>query len=306
MTPSDLRVISPVSITDAMFVSSTIAETDYAAWSSGTAYVVGDRVRYVSTDVHKVFESIQNGTNKNPTTETTYWTEVGPTNRWKMFDMASGTVSTDASPVEVVIEPGRVDSIALLDVDAHTARVRLSTTAEGTFYDETYTLTGAQDVIEDWYDYFYEPIGTRSALVLSGLAQIEDVTITLTLTRTAGNVSLGNFVVGTSTYLGLAEHGVRTGITDYSSKSEDAFGRVTLVERAYAKRLNITAKVRKNRVDVVLRKLAALRASLCVLSTGNPLTSYDALQVFGWLRDFEEIISGPEWSTLSIDFRGIA
>ena len=55
-----------------------------------------------------------------------------------------------------------------------------------------------------------------------------------------------------------------------------------------------------------LRKLAALRASLCVLSTGNPLTSYDALQVFGWLRDFEEIISGPEWSTLSIDFRGIA
>lgn len=42
-----------------------------SAWSGATAYVVGNYVLYQS----RVFISIQNGTNKNPLTETAYWTE---------------------------------------------------------------------------------------------------------------------------------------------------------------------------------------------------------------------------------------
>ncbi len=41
------------------------------AWAGATAYVVGNYVLYEQ----RVFISILNGTNKNPLTETTYWTE---------------------------------------------------------------------------------------------------------------------------------------------------------------------------------------------------------------------------------------
>ena len=48
------------------------AASGISAWSSGTAYVVGDRVIYDTL----TYISIQNGTNQNPATQTAYWTEI--------------------------------------------------------------------------------------------------------------------------------------------------------------------------------------------------------------------------------------
>ncbi|WP_285303354.1 hypothetical protein, partial [Klebsiella pneumoniae] len=80
-----LKVIPPLSITDSILTSSNVAETDYATWSSGTTYNIGDRVRYVSTNIHKVYESLRvTNLNHDPTTDTSsppYWIEVSATNR---------------------------------------------------------------------------------------------------------------------------------------------------------------------------------------------------------------------------------
>ena len=48
------------------------APSGVSAWSSSTAYVVGDRVIYNTL----TYISIQNGTNRNPATQTAYWTEI--------------------------------------------------------------------------------------------------------------------------------------------------------------------------------------------------------------------------------------
>ena len=39
-----MRYIVPTTITDAMLISSSVAEADYAAWNAATAYTVGNRV----------------------------------------------------------------------------------------------------------------------------------------------------------------------------------------------------------------------------------------------------------------------
>lgn len=307
--PTDMRVITPVAITDARFVSSTIAETDHSAWNSGTTYAAADRVRYVATDVHKIFESLQAGNlNKNPTdaASAAWWAEVSPTNRWAMFDNASGTLSTAATEIDVVLAPGRIDALALLDADCHTARVRMSTTADGTFYDQTWTMTGAGDVVLDWYDYFYSEIGMRTSLVVTELSPISDAQVRVTITRSGGNVALGNLVVGASTTLGQAQYGARPGIVDYSRKETDDFGRTTLIQRTYAKRMSLRVIVERARVDAVVRKLAALRATLGVWVAGSAANSYEALQVFGWFRDFDITIDGPYYSALSLEIEGIA
>jgi hypothetical protein len=48
------------------------AASGIPAWNSSTAYVTGDRVIYNTL----TYISIQNGTNQNPVTATTYWTEI--------------------------------------------------------------------------------------------------------------------------------------------------------------------------------------------------------------------------------------
>ena len=53
-----LKVIPPVTITDSILLSSSVPETDYAAWNSGTTYSIGNRV--ILTSTHKIYESLQN------------------------------------------------------------------------------------------------------------------------------------------------------------------------------------------------------------------------------------------------------
>lgn len=307
--PTDMRVIVPTSIVDALLVSSSIAETDHTAWSGATTYAAGDRVRYVATNVHLVYESLQAGNlNKIPTdpANAAWWVEVGPTNRWAMFDNASGTLSTAATEIDVVLAPGRIDALALFDVDAHTVRVRMSTTAEGTFYDQTWTMTGDGDDVGDWYDHFYAPINSRATLVVTELAPISDAQVRITLTRASGNVAVGNAVVGLSAVFGEAQYGARPGIIDYSVKSTDNWGRTTLVPRAFARRMSLSVRVDRARIDAVIRRLSDLRASLGVWCAGSASNSYEALQVFGWFRDFDVPLTTPDYSFLSLEIEGIA
>lgn len=52
-----MRVLPPISIRDAMLTSTSVAESDYAAWAIGTTYAVGDRVM-ISTRVSTVTMTI--------------------------------------------------------------------------------------------------------------------------------------------------------------------------------------------------------------------------------------------------------
>ena len=48
-----------------------------------------------------------------------YWADVGPSNRWAMFDLLRNTGTMQASPLTVVITPGqRVDALALVGLVA--------------------------------------------------------------------------------------------------------------------------------------------------------------------------------------------
>lgn len=71
-----MKAFIPIDITDARFVSSTIAEPDVSepAWSSGTTYAEFDQVSVISADTHDVYESLQSSNlNHNPATSPTYW-----------------------------------------------------------------------------------------------------------------------------------------------------------------------------------------------------------------------------------------
>lgn len=120
---STLRLLRPASIDDAVLTSSNVPENDYPAWSASATYALGARVILSAT--HRIYESAANGNVGNdPTGSAGQWIDIGPTNRWAMFDEALGSQTERAGSIVVSLDPvDPIDAVALLDVTAVSVRV---------------------------------------------------------------------------------------------------------------------------------------------------------------------------------------
>ena len=114
------RIIRPVAIADINLISSNIVENDYPTFSLGSTYALGDRVIVVATNVHSVYQSVVAGNNgHDPLLDSLstplYWSRVGSTKRWTMFDQSITSQSTNPSSISVTLNvPSRVDSVSLM------------------------------------------------------------------------------------------------------------------------------------------------------------------------------------------------
>lgn len=271
---STLLLVQPVIMTDFTLIETNVLENDYPAWALGTTYGAGARV--IKTVTHRVYESVAAGNIGNdPAGLTGHWIDVGPTNRWAMFDQALGTVTSRAGSIVVTVDAGPATALALLDVVGATARVQT------TGYDVTLPVTD----------------GTITFLDLPGI----DANIIVTVAGT-GTVSVGTLLVGNIVTLGVTAESPSAGITDFSRKEVDDFGDATVVERSWAKRMSARSLIDTDALDLVANRIAAVRA-VPALWIGDDGT--DALTVFGFFKDFS-IEVGKTVSTLSLSIEGLS
>jgi hypothetical protein len=121
-----MNIIRPTTITSAMLQSSNIPETDYAEWSVVTAYTAGDYC--IVQAQHKIYRALVNVTGgDSPEIDieaaTPKWQKIGATNRWKIFDQKIQAQSSQSESINWVLNPGLIDSIAVLNVDATDIRI---------------------------------------------------------------------------------------------------------------------------------------------------------------------------------------
>lgn len=302
MSTSPFTVVVPQSITEANLVSSNVPETDYPVWVSSTHYSTGDRV-IMTTGVHKIYESLTNGNNNNqPNLEPTHWVEVGPTNRYSMFDASTGTVTSNPSQIQFVFTADRVNCISLIDINATTVRIVANEAIDGTFYDQTFVVPD-RAIVGDWYDYFYAESFRATELVVKDIPALMNTTFTITIESTSGNAECGTFIAGNSAELGLTQYGAGAGIIDYSVKQTDAFGKTNIVQRAFSKRMDAKLYVNSSELDAVVAKLNRIRATPCLWlgSTGI----YESLTVYGFYRDYKPEITYPTYSIITIEIEGL-
>ena len=295
-----MKVIAPTPITDALLVSSTAPETDHAAWAGGATYALGARV--IRAGTHRIYESLQAGNiGHTPESSPTWWLDVAPTNRWAMFDTVVGTATELASPLTVVIAPGAVNAIALLELVGASVTISMTSAAGGgTVYSRTVSLDASE--VGDYYEYFFAPFVQRTSVVLTDLPPYADGIVTVSLT--GSTVSLGVLSVGLFTDLGGTQYGATAGITDYSLKTTDAFGNTPLTQRSYAKRTTCKLWLDKGDVNRVHRKLADLRATPCVW-VGVEDDALDPLTVFGFYKDFQLEVAYPRAALCSLEIEGM-
>lgn len=252
---SILQLLQPATIDDEALIASSVAENDYPQWSAVTTYGVGARVLKAGT--HRIYESASlNNTGNDPTGDAGVWLDIGPTNRWAMFDQALGSITSAAGELAVTLAAGTIDAVALLDVKADTVRVH----APG-------------------YDRTQAPNADGTVTFLDVPQTDQQVSVTLV----GAAIEVGTLLIGRLVGLGDTTESPKAGITDYSIKETDQFGEVTVVERAWAKRMALRSMIRSDAIDLVASRIAAVRAKPA-LWIG--LDGSESLTVYGFFKDF--------------------
>ncbi len=306
-----MKFIRPTTVTEAMLTSSTVPETDHAEWAAATTYAIGDRVIRLTT--HKIYECLVAGVNAttpevSAVAASPRWIVVSPTNKWAMFDKQVGTATTATTSMTVVLAPGRINSLALLEVQASTVDIALTVAGEGTVYSASMNLTDGNSV-GDWYQYFYEPVYQQDALVITDLvdAALLDMPAysegVLTITLTGDTVSVGVLVVGLYADLGETQYSPTIGITDYSRKEIDTWGNPTLERRKYAKRMSTSIVVLRRNIDQVTRVLSQYRSTELVWVGAGSL--FTCMIIYGFYKDWDMSIDNYSFAELDLQVEGM-
>lgn len=297
-----MKVIKPITVTDAMILASNAVEA-YAAWSAVTSYSKDQIVDYgtfyyislVNTNLNHLPDEVGS----------TYWAVVSPDNKHAMFDGQVSTTTTSTSPLTVTVATGIVNSVALIGLVGSSVTIEVTDGgASPEVYSRTVNLDGT--IILDWYMYFFEPFVQLAEVVLTDLPPYLNAEVTMTLTS-GGSVAIGELIFGTVYTLGVegTEQGATVGIIDYSRKDTDPdTGVTTFTRRAFSKRMSGQFLVANNQINGVQRILADIRAVPSVF-IGSEDADYAPLVVYGFYRDFSIDIAYPTKSWCRIEVEGL-
>lgn len=310
-----LVIMTPIAVTDAMVIASgsppetNVPENDYPEWdgtsSPATVYNTGDRVILLST--HRIYESLQdNNTNKNPATETLWWVEVGPTNRWAVFDTSVSTQTAQSTNITYTLEPGvAVNTLAVLNISAASElNITMTSASQGSpgiVYSETVDLS-SYPLVSDWYSWFFGTRQQPTQFIATNLPAYPDAIIVLELLGSA-DLAVGVVAFGQQQRFGRGIRlGARVGIQDYSRKETSEFGETILVQRAFAKRANFDLFINKNEVDQLQNYLSSIRATPA-LWIGS--SEFESTTIFGFYKNFDILIAYPEHADCELEIEGL-
>jgi len=277
---------------------------DPALWNAATAYASGYRATRSTT--HRIYQRIIAGTTATePESDPVNWLDAGPTNKWAMWDQAnsSQTQKEDGYSYHVFLGASDVaDTLVFDNVDADVIRVTAFTDGFSTVvYDKTIILK-THDV-DNWYDYFFSDFVYAKTAVFSGLPPLTGMILEVTVSKTGSVAKVGTCVPGRARRIGNTHFGASVGLVDYSVKSTDSFGKTTLIERPYSKRMNIAVEIRSDAVDGVINALSPYRAKpIMYLGAGG---RYASMVMLGFFRSLDVVIPGPVYSQCNLEIEGL-
>ena len=298
-----MKLIKPVDITDVMITACSVAGNEYAAWSIATAYAIDQRCIYG----HKIYKCISPNTGAQPDLNSwgtaPVWLDEGYTNRWRMFDPATGSQTTANESISVSLHAGVVvDSLAILDVNATSIHIEMTDPVEGLVYSETLDMVNKTNVI-DGFTYFFAPIITDHAACILCMPPYLNATVSITVANTGGVAAIGTLVIGSQKDLGFTQYNPTISITDYSTKTTDVFGNTSVVKRSYAKRMTCETMLNNTDVDDLQLALAEYRSTPVVWIGAD--SRFASMIIYGFYKSFTITIPYPDEATCSIEVEGL-
>lgn len=287
-----LDVVGADALREVTAGGTVMREDPTPVWSPTATYSAGERVHV--TRWHRVYEcAMPDNIGKDPSLPmnrfnaagaTTWWIEVGPTNKYAMFDGMVTSQTVAPSPLVITMTPGAFNGFALFGVDADSFSVEIRDMPGGTV---VYSETGAAlegTAPSDHYEYFFERFKPLRQFIRAGLEPYASGEVTLALHKPSGEVRLGMLAIGDLRPIGIPQRDAVVEPQDFSYFKQDAFGNATVQRRTNATGMSISTKMDKADAGTVLDTIKeVLGVPVVVVGSEHP--------EFGWLTVFG-LISG--------------
>jgi len=301
-------------------LTSNIAEYTAGTWVTGTTYSADEIVKYQLTQgsekgIYKEFKSLQAAnTGNNPYTATTYWSDQGATNRWKMFDyliMSESEAEAVDGTIAVDLHCRRISAIGFINVMASGITIKVYKGDESADkipanLIQTVTIDLSQ-LLDNWFDYFFEDFKyTRDVSVPVDIYTYYDVVLEITFTPPGSlDCTVGQVLPGRSYSLGNLLYGINTGIKDFSRILENDFGFTYLSQGNFKKRLDGNLIVGNENINTVGTILTQLRAVPTVWEGNSGDNTYNDLLLYGFCRKFTFVHDHPNHTEINIEIEGM-
>lgn len=298
-----VRIIPPLTLTDAMLTSTNVAENDHPVYDPGTAYADGATV-IVTTGVHRIYQnnSGSSQTGVYPPDNPLIWEDKGATNAWRMFDNFSNTITSNAESIDIQVEAGFIsNSIALIGLGGSEVIVTVTDPVDGVVYSKTMDLRSSEGIV-GLYSWLFRDHSKKTTIVLSDLPAYRNATIRIQINATGGTAECGMVAMGRQKILGELLYGFSLGIIDYSRKTTNDEGVTSVQKRAYADEPEISMKVELSKFDNLKRVLSVYRSTPAIYVCG---TQYDTMTVYGFYRDFRQTVPHSAFAECTLQIEGL-
>ena len=289
-----MKALLPISLAFDDLTLCSVPETDAPSWNAASSYSVGDRVLRLTT--HRIYERVLAGTSAGlPEADNVNWLDVGPSNRWAPFDANPGTVCLfppSQTPARwAFLLPDDVRDVVLLHVRGSAIQLRINGALTRDVSLDSGQVTPAVIITGIW-----APVGATLDLQIIGSTNSTEVE----------NSELGWCGLGELLDLGRTLPGATLSLTDYSTKTTDDFGVVSVTRRPYARRLQAQAVVPTDDVDTLSAALAALRATVTWWQVDDSVTPLECYSTLGFVKDWSVDVPDPIRTSYSVTIEGIA
>lgn len=263
-----------IPVTDAILVSSNLAEDDFPVWSGANDYNFGDQV--ISTATHTVYRclvthlaadsqdpDVAEVAFSNPLIEDPAerkWQVVSATNRWKAFDEKPDNRAVNSETIEFELLPGELTTaIAFFGLSAESLRVEVIDPTDGVVYDEALDLIDNSAIV-DYDEYFFAPQEYLDVVSLVDLPPYSTTTINITITNPGETVTVGQIALGRARTFGFTRVG-NTGfrINDRSVVIFDDFNNKTAVKRVATRIFDADVTIDSTRVAALSNFVESIR-----------------------------------------------
>lgn len=271
-----------------------------APWVASATYIAGEIVRY-RQQRYMSLKPQNNG--YAPDNAGEWWSCMGPVNSWAAFDRSINTKSAALNVIRFEIDFSGCNSISLFGLEAESLCLTLQDST-GTVVNEKIIVLENVDATS-WVQYFLEPFTSREDVVQTEFPILAYSRLFLTVQAPGTVARVGNVTIGRCKTLGQSLYGMENGISDYSRKTTDSFGNTYLSVGSWAKTARMDLHVATSTYDDIFRTLAKLRATPTVFIGDNSDTGLDAFTLWGVVRDFRMVVSGPTMSQCSLEIQGL-
>lgn len=298
-------IVIPPLLTNSSNTTSNVPEpsTGEVVWNASTNYTVGAVV--IRTETHRKYECQIDGVDATaPENNKTKWLDVGPTNKWAMFDNLRSQQTRKLGSMEVTITPGkRIDSLALLGLEAQTVTVWMTQGATTVWGPEVRNMSGRNTTT--WSQYFYGEFSYVPTLLFQDIPPYSGAVIHIKIENDpALEVACSEVIIGTKIYLGAAQYNAVSDSLNFSKIDRDDFGTSVLKQRRTVPKLNVEVWADKNLVNQIRgarNDLNAIPALWSAMDDKYDDPYFEAVFIYGIYKQFEINISGPTLAVTTLE-----